>query len=244
MYLGYGWRAKIAQLYPSGGQCDFEPQLMAPEGVQFLTTRLTFRKSGLEDDHALVRDLEQHARLGADPGVDLIVLNCTAASAVVGPDVINARILAATGVRSTTTFEAVLAALRAAGLKRIALMTAYVEEVNAAEIAILGREGFEVVACGGIACTNPLDQGAIDPGRWHEEAMKLADVEADGLLISCAGIRISPVLERIEAAWGRPVIASNQALVWHCLKMLDIDERYEGCGSLLAGRFEAVPAKA
>lgn len=237
MYLGYGWRAKIAQLYPSGGQCDFEVQRMAPEGVQFVTTRLTFTRSGLEDDHALVKDIELHAQLGADAGVDLILLNCTAASAVVGSAVINGRVETATGVRSTTTFEAVLAAMRAAGLKRIALMTAYVDEVNAAEIAILAREGFEVVACGGIPCTNPRDQGAIPPERWRDEAMTLRDVPADGLLISCAGIQISPVLAEIEAAFGRPVIASNQAVVWHCLRLLNIADRPSGHGDLLAGRF-------
>ncbi|WP_109466660.1 maleate cis-trans isomerase family protein [Albibacillus kandeliae] len=238
MYLGYGWRAKIAQLYPSGGQCDFEVQRMAPEGVQFVTTRLTFTRSGLEDDHKLVDDIEVHAQLGADAGVQLILLNCTAASAVVGPSVINGRVEKATGVTSTTTFEAVLAAMRAAGMKRIAMMTAYVDEVNRAEIEILEREGFEVVACGGIPCTNPLDQGAIPPERWYEEALTLLDVEADGLLISCAGIQISPVLERIEAAFGRPVIASNQAVVWHCLRMLGIGDRYPGYGKLLEGAFE------
>ncbi|MDK3018758.1 maleate cis-trans isomerase family protein [Pseudodonghicola flavimaris] len=238
MYLGYGWRAKIAQLYPSGGQCDFEVQRMSPEGVQWLTTRLTFTKSGLEDDHALVDDIEVHAQLGADAGVQLMLLNCTAASAVVGPDVINGRVEAATGVPSTTTFEAVLEALRAAGLKRIALMTAYVDEVNAAEIEVLKAEGFEVVACGGIPCTNPLDQGAIPPERWYETAMSLKDVAADGLLISCAGIQISPVLARIEAEFGRPVIASNQAVVWHCLRRLGIEDRYPGYGALLEGTFD------
>lgn len=238
MYLGYGWRAKIAQLYPSGGQCDFEVQRMAPEGVQFVTTRLTFRRSGLEDDHALVKDIEVHAQLGADAGVQLILLNCTAASAVVGPAVINGRVEAATGVPSTTTFEAVLDAMRAAGLRRIVMMTAYLPEVNEAEIAILQREGFEVVACGGIPCDNPLDQGAIAPERWREEAMKLRDHAADGLLISCAGIQVSPILAEVEAAFGRPVIASNQAVVWHCLRRLGIADRYPGYGALLEGRFD------
>lgn len=239
MYLGYGWRAKIGQLYPSGGQCDFEVQRMAPEGVQFVTTRLTFTQSRLEDDHALVKDIEQHAQLVADAGVQLILLNCTAASAVVGPDVINRRVEAATGVPSTTTFEAVLEAMRAAKLRRIAMMTAYLDEVNQAEIAILEKEGFEVVACGGISCTNPLDQGAIPPERWLEEALKLRHIEADGFLISCAGIQVSPILAEVEQAFGRPVIGSNQAVVWHCLRKLGIADRYSGYGALLEGKFDA-----
>lgn len=63
------------------------------------------------------------------------------------------------------------------------------------------------------------------------------DIPADGLLISCAGIQISPVLAEIEAAFGRPVIASNQAVVWHCLRLLQIADRPPGHGDLLAGRF-------
>ena len=164
MYLGPGWRAKIGHLYPSGGQADYEVQRMAPEGVQFLTTRLPFARTGVADDRALIADLEAHARLVADAAVDLIALNCTAASAIAGPAVLAGRIHAATGVTGTSTFEAVLAALRAAGLRRIALLTAYGEEVNATEASILQGEGFEVVAIGGIPCTTPVEQGAIPPG--------------------------------------------------------------------------------
>lgn len=238
MSLGFGWKAKIGQLYPSGGQCDYEPQLMAPPGVQFLTTRLPFTRSSLEDDIALVADVESYAKLCSHPKVDLILLNCTAASLVVGSDVINRRIEAATGVASVTTIEAVLAALRAAGLKRLALMTAYVQEVNDAEIAFLAREGFEVVVCGGIPCDNPIDQGRIPGERWIEAAEELRSADADGLLISCAGIQIGAVLEEIETRFARPVIASNQAVVWHCLRRLGISDRPSGYGQLLAGRFD------
>ncbi len=239
MSLGFGTVAKIGQLYPSGGQCDYEPQLMAPDGVQFMTTRLPFTASRLEDDLNLVADLERSARLCADAKVDLILLNCTAASMLVGPDVINRRVEDATGVRSVTTIEAVMEALHAAGLKKLALMTPYLAEVVDAEIAFLQTEGFEVVASAGIPCTNPIDQGAIDPARWVEIARGLAASNADGLLISCAGIQIGSVLGRIEAEFGRPVIASNQAVVWKCLRMLGIEARPTGFGGLLAGDFDA-----
>lgn len=238
MSLGYGWKAKIAQLYPSGGQCDYEPQLMAPEGVQFVTTRLPFTKSGLEDDVKLVEDIETHAKLGADAKVDLILLNCTAASLIVGPEVINGRVERATGVPSVTTIEAVLAALHAAKLRRIALLTPYLPEVVTAEVAFFAEQGFTVTATGGLPCTNPIDQGAITPAQWVEMARGLKAADADGLLISCAGIQIGPVLGEIEKEFGRPVIASNQAVVWHCLRRLGIADRPRGYGALLAGAFD------
>ena len=238
MSLGYGWRAKIGQLYPSGGQSEYEPQLMAPEGVAFLTTRLPFKKAGLEDDIKLVADIEQHAQLLADAKVDLILLNCTAASLITGPDAINGRVEKATGIRSVTTIEAVMAALHAIGGRRLALMTPYLEEVVEAEIEFLVRNGFLVVASGGIPCTNPIDQGAIAPSRWIEVARELAQSDADVLLISCAGIQIGAVLGEIERIFDRPVVASNQAVVWHCLRQLGIEDRPQGFGDLLAGRFD------
>lgn len=238
MASGFGFRARIGQLYPSGGLCDHEPQMMAPEGVQFLTTRLSFRRANLEDDKALVRDLETHAQLVADTRPDLIVFNCTAASLAVGPDEINRRIGAATGIRSVTTIEAVLAALDAARIKRFALMTPYVPEVIAAEKVFFEARGYAVAAHAGQACDNPIAQGTIPSERWVEIARSLRATDCDGLLVSCAGIQLAPVLEQIEREFGRPVVASNQALVWKSLRMLDIDARPTGFGALLQGMYD------
>lgn len=238
VFLGFGWKARIGQLYPSGGLCDYEPQIMAPPGVQFLTTRLRFRKARLEDDAALVNEIDIHARLVADAQVDLIALNCTAASMVVGPDAINRRISAATGIRSTTTIEAVMAALEAARIHRFALMTPYVPEVVAAETAFFAAHGLTVAAHAGVPCDDPIAQGTIPAERWVELARTLSGTDCEGLLISCAGIQLAPVLGQIEKEFGRPVIASNQALVWHCLRMLNLPDRPAGYGALLAGAFD------
>lgn len=238
MALGFGWKARIGHLYPSAGLCDYEPQAMAPEGVQFLTTRLGFRRARLEDDASLVNDIEIHARLVADARVSLIALNCTAASMVAGADSINRRVQSATGIRSTTTIEAVTAALSAAGLRRFALMTPYVPEVVAAETEFFRARGLAVVAHAGQPCDDPVAQGSIQPQHWVELARTLRDTDCDGLLISCAGIQIASVLETIEQEFGRPVIASNQALVWHCLRLLGLPDRPVGFGGLLAGNFD------
>jgi len=238
MTAGFGSKARIGQLYPSGGLCDYEPQFMAPAGVQFLTTRLSFRRSRVEDDRALVDGLESHAQLLADARVDLIAFNCTAASLVVGPDEINRRIRAATGIPSVTTIEAVIEALEAAQVRRFALMTPYLPEVVAAETAFFDSRGYSVAAHAGIACEDPIAQGTIPPERWRALARTLRDTDCEGLLISCAGIQLAPVLEQIEREFGRPVIASNQALVWCCLRRLGLPDRSAGYGALLEGAFD------
>lgn len=238
MSLGFGHLARIGHLYPSGGLCDYEIQSMAPEGVQFVTTRLPFRNTGASDDLRLVENLEEHARLLADAGVDAIAVNCTAATLLAGPDRIRDRISEATGIGSVTTIEAVLAALSAAGIRRPALLTPYPDEVVQAETEFLHSRGIEVVTHLGLPRATPVEQAVIEPGRWLALASTLDPSTIDGVLLSCAGIRIAGELQRIEDRLGLPVVASNQALLWHLLRTLGIPARPNRYGALLAGRFD------
>lgn len=238
MSQGFGWKARIGQLYPSGGLCDYEIQRMAPDGVQFVTTRMPFRRAGLADDAELARELEAHATLLADARVQLIAFNCTAASLVTGAQAINRRIEAATGIRSVTTIEAVLDALAAARMHRFALLTPYLPDVVAAEVAFFRERGLEVTVSGGLPCADPVEQGSIPAHRWRDIARIMRTDDCDGLLISCAGIQLAGVLGDIEQEFGRPVVASNQALLWRCLRLLALPERPIGHGALLEGAFD------
>ncbi|OYD65423.1 UNVERIFIED_ORG: maleate isomerase [Burkholderia sp. CF145] len=233
MSIGFGELARIGHLYPSGGLCDFEIQLMAPPGVQSLTTRLPFRDTSIESDKTIVDDLEAHAALLADARVDLIALNCTAAGVVNGPESINARIEAATGIAAVTTIEAVLAACNALSVRTIGLLTPYREQVVMKEIEFFAGRGIEINEHLSIPCNTPFEQGMIAPGAWVELARQLRG-RFDALLVSCAGIRVSPVIEEIERMLDVPVVTSNAALLWYCLSKLRISERPQGYGSLLA----------
>lgn len=235
MSLGFGHLARIGQLYPSGGLCDYEIQLMAPDGVQFITTRLPFRHTGIADDLRLLEDLERHAQLLADADVATIAVNCTAATLLAGPASITQRIHDATGLRAVTTIDAVLAALATAGIRRPALLTPYPDDVVAAEERFLRSHGIEIPAHRGIPCETPVEQATIAPERWLELAGTLDKSTIDGVLLSCAGIRVAPVLRQIEHRLGLPVVASNQALLWHLLCDLAIPSRTNSYGSLLEG---------
>jgi maleate isomerase len=232
MSIGFGDLARIGHLYPSGGLCDFEIQLMAPPGVQFLTTRLPFRDTSIESDKTIVDDLEAHAALVADARVDLIALNCTAAGVVNGPESINKRIEAATGIAAVTTIEAVLAACDALSTTKIGMLTPYREQVVMKEINFFAERGIEIREHLSIPCATPFEQGMIAPESWLELAAQLPG-NYDALLVSCAGIRVSSVIERIERKLDVPVITSNAALLWSCLLKLQIAERPQGYGSLL-----------
>src|SRR5260370_41709706 len=187
MSCGFGEVARIGHLYPSGGLCDHEVQMMAPGGVQFLTTRLPFRDTSIASDKALIDNLESHAMLLADARVDLIALNCTAAGVVAGPDEINRRVQAATGIRSVTTIQAVMAALAAVKATRIALMTSYRREVVEAEIAFFEKQGLRIVAEKNLPQDTPYDQGMLHPHRWLELAAPLRGPFGAPVMMSAGG---------------------------------------------------------
>ena len=233
MSLGFGNVARVGHLYPSGGLCDYEIQLMAPSGVQFLTTRLPFRNTGVSDDLALADDLEFHAGLLADAAVELIAFNCTAASMLIGPENIRRRILDSTGLPSVSTIEAVTDALREVHATRILLLNPYPRTVESIEIQHFQDAGFNVVASRGPSCSTPVEQGSIPPQRWLEETMAFDFSSADAILLSCAGTQSAAVHAQIEAASGLPLITSNQALLWSVLRELGIDHDLPEYGKLL-----------
>lgn len=230
----YNARYRIGHLYPSGGLSDYEIQNMAPEGLQFLITRMPFANTSKEADLAIARDLETQARLLADAKVDLIAFNCTAAGLLLGPDTIRSRILAAAGTPSISTIEAVEAALAHFKPRKIALFTPYRAEVVEEEIHYLAKRGYEVVAQAHIPCLTPIEQGQLDPQLWVDLLAQTDLKDAEALLFSCAGICLSPVIETLEQHSGLPLVSSNGALLWAILRVLDIADRPQGFGRLLA----------
>src|SRR5699024_6488992 len=109
----------------------------------------------------MLKEIEQHAQLLADAKDDIITFNCTAASLLVGPEKINDRIEAETGIKSITTIEAVLDALEKSGARRLGLFTPYLDEVVFEEKRFLNTCGYEVVAEAHIPCLDPVSQGSI-----------------------------------------------------------------------------------
>lgn len=209
---------------------------MAPGGVQFLTTRVAFRRTGLEDDRAMIDGVAAAATLLADAEVDLIAFNCTAASMLAGPDEIRSRVAEATGgIGCVSTIEAVVGALSAVGATRIALLNPYPADVEEAEVGYFTEQGLTVVDRAGPACRTPVEQGAIHPTDWVRFAEEADTSTADAVLISCAGTQTADAIALIEQSTGLPVITSNQALLWLVLATSGITDPLPQYGRLLAG---------
>lgn len=231
----YSYRARIGILLPSTNAAA-EPQIQAmlPPGVAFHTTRLKLIGSSEKDAAEMLERLEDSAELLAHAGVDLIVFHCTAVS-MLRPgfdDEIVGRITKATGIAATATSKAVIAAFRALGVRRIALTTPYDEPTNAREIAFLGAHQITVLSETGMALHGGPQMLAVEPGEWYRRVRAQRDPDADAYFLSCTAIRSAEVIAALEEDLERPVITSNQAMVWHALKTAGVKARISGFGRL------------
>ena len=72
----------------------------------------------------------------------------------------------------------------------------------------------------------------VDPKCLIETINKIDHKEADAVFISCTALRVVEVLQEIEARISKNVISSNQAIIWDCLRSVNIDKKISGFGNL------------
>jgi maleate isomerase len=232
----YGSRLRIGMMMPCRNTvAEPDARALLPEGVSLHCTRLRLLGTSHEELLAMTRDVEKAAELLAAAKMNLLAFHCTAASTLdadLGADVV-ARIERSTGIKATVTSEALLAALSALGAKRIVMVSPYKQHINDSEVAFFAQHGIEVLAEKGLALPDAETMSAVTPEEWHDHTMALARPGADAYFLSCTNIRAVPAIERLEQTLGAPVISSNQAMFWHCLRKAGLDDVIPGYGRLL-----------
>ena len=143
------------------------------------------------------------------------------------------RIETATGKPATATSEALVAAFRALGARRIVLISPYSKDTNAREVAYLAHHQIAVLSETGLDLKGGNAFAAVEPGDWYRLAMANRASEADAYFLSCTTIRAVPVIAALERDLGKPVVTSNQALAWHALRTGGVKDKVPGFGQLL-----------
>ncbi|MEM6375680.1 MAG: arylmalonate decarboxylase, partial [Pseudomonadota bacterium] len=98
----------------------------------------------------------------------------------------------------------------------------------------LTQAGFDVLRIAGLNIERDSDMVRLRPDFLEEFAASVDHAEADALFISCGALRSLEIVDRLEARLGKPVICSNQAMMWHCLRLAAINDRMTGYGRLLS----------
>ncbi len=240
----FGWRARIGVLLPPGNP-TVEPELwgMAPSGVSLHFARLeTPPTVGRAGEHAGMEERVRAYREGlAGPTTALsqvrpavVVLAHTASSYALGfgnEQALVDRIASLAGAPALLAAQAVLAALRHLGVKRLALGTPYPESISRQGKAYWEAAGFDIA--GYHRLEDVTDIYAENEERAYLLARKADATGADAVLLSGTGLPTVAVLETLERDLGKPVISSNQASLWQALRMAGVREAIPGFGRLL-----------
>lgn len=234
----YGTAGRIGLLLPSVNQAA-EPQLraMLAAEVGIAVTRLKLVDSSEAALLDMARNVEAAAELLADADVDIIVFHCTAVSTYsteLEASILQ-RINAATGLPAVATSQALVGALQALQARRLVLLSPYPEAVNAREAAYFAERGFEVLGNAGLGCSTGREMMAIAPEAWQDFALSHVNPRADGYVLSCTTVRTAEAVKALERSLGRPVITSNTAVAWYCMRWLGLTATIPGYGRLLAG---------
>jgi len=208
---------------------------MYPDGVEVFTNRvLNANPVTLQNLRNMAGDISRAAG-GILPGfnLDAMIYGCTSGTVANGAKKIETLIQqSCPGVPVTNPVSAALAAFAHLGAKKISILTPYIEEVNLEVAAYFAEQGIEVINIAGFGYESDIDMTGIPPQEIVHAASKVCDDGADLLFVSCTAIRASLVIEKIEQVIKKPVVTSNQALVWHSLKLIGYSQGISGYGSL------------
>ena len=121
----------------------------------------------------------------------------------------------------TNPVTAVMEAFKTLKVKKISILTPYLESVSEEVAQFFDDQGIEVLNTAGFGFENDTIMTFISPKDIKEAAIEVCHPDADLVFISCTSLRASLVLDEIEKEIGRPVVSSNQALAWHSLKLVN-----------------------
>jgi maleate isomerase len=234
-------RRRVGLIIPSSNRM-VEGEMLAAflPGAQPHVTRLRITGAHHVDLERLLEMVGEATQQLLDARCDAIAFHCTANSMEAGPEgeaAILAAMRAAGGTHVTTTATAIRAAFETLGARRIVLVTPYGPSVTAKEAAFLGSVGIEVVHWRAFQLAGS-DAYCSTPARfWRDGVLAERREAAEAYLVSCANISVFPVVAEIERELGRPVVTSNQAVLWHLLRLAGTEAGADLPGRLFdAGR--------
>jgi arylmalonate decarboxylase len=223
-----------AGLVPTDGQA-----LYGERDVRFIARGLGIPGISPEGFDTVVDRILALAVELRDAGAQAVSLMGTSLSFYRGLEFTNAlreRMQEATGLPCTTMSHAIVDSLRALGVRRVAVATAYIDTLNERLVAYLASCGISVTHIEGLSITGVEAVGHVtgDTLMALAERTVAADRSAQGLLISCGGLLTLDIHVPLEDKLGLPVTSSSPAGFWDLMRAAGLDSASPGHGRLFA----------
>jgi arylmalonate decarboxylase len=225
---------------PAAGQVPPDgAQLYGDRPLRFIARGLALQSISPEGFDDVADRIVSEALALREAGAQAVSLMGTSLSFYRGAaftESLRERMQQATGVPCTTMSPAIVASMRALGLRRVAVATAYIETLNARLVAYLASQDIEVTAIRGLDMTGVEAVGEVPEAALTALAEQvLADGGgAQGLLFSCGGLHTLGLHAPLEARLGIPVTSSSPAGFWDVMRAAGLDASAPGFGKLFA----------
>lgn len=236
----FGWRRRIGILSPTVIEtAAYDFHRLAPDGVSMCAITSNVEHWNKENFKEAVLDpLVSHARYLASRNVDYI-MHC-------GMPVVTTRgkgfeeeivriITDATGLPASTSIRSAIRALAHLGVKNVAVLSPYPQELHQSALTFLKASGFNVVAehTEDVVFKRLQD---VTPAHVAGEGIRLlkSAPSADGLYVPCNQWSAADAAPIIERECGRPVVTGAHADHWEAFRALGINDRIDGHGRLMA----------
>lgn len=236
---GRNWRAKLGFVVLSNEQTvEADVFKMTPDGVGVHFSRMPMSNTvTFETLAGMAPDIAASASLLLPEGeLDAVSYTCNSGTMVIGEDEVMASLVGKGGrVRNTTTvMTGVVRGLEAVGARKISVATPYSDLVNSFVHRFLSSYGFEIVEFQGLNLTRNSDIDLVAPSFLKAYGHSVDRPESEAVFMCCGALRALDIAQSLEDQLGKPVITSNQAMMWDCLRLSGIDDELHGFGRLLA----------
>ncbi len=168
-----------------------------------------------------------------DQKIDCVVYGCTSGTIAAGYNSIEKKIkLAKSEAKVTTPSSAAVKALKKLKIKKIAVFTPYIKDLNNDVIDFFKKENFTITSNSYFDIKNDLDIGKVDPEYLFEVLSQMDLKEADALFISCTALPAMSIIDKLEKKLNKFVLSSNQALIWDTIRSIGYNSSINGYGKL------------
>tara|TARA_B100001245_G_scaffold70240_1_gene49462 strand:+ start:231 stop:977 length:747 start_codon:yes stop_codon:yes gene_type:complete len=168
-----------------------------------------------------------------DQDIDCIVYGCTSGTIAAGYDSIENKVKAAKPKADLTTpSTAAIKALNKLNIKKLAIFTPYSKSLNDEVVDYFSKESFEITSNAYFDIAADYDIGKVDQNYLYDVLSNMDVSGADALFISCTALPALNIIDKLEKKLNKPVLSSNQALIWDALEKIGKNKSVSGFGRL------------
>jgi arylmalonate decarboxylase len=216
-----------------------EARVLYPSGIRFLSAGVGLERMTPEGYDQVFDRIVPAAQKLAKDGANAISVMGTSLTFYKGAafnEQLIKTVTRATGLPSTTMSTGIVEGLQAAGGRRVAVATAYNQEVSRRLKVFLEESGFEVLVVKGLGIERFEDR----PPVTHDELLNFSAgvfesaPKADLLVISCGALKTLDLIVPLEQRCKVPTISSTPHALRSSVRLLGLSGQAQGYGSVLA----------